>query len=106
MMQINTSHFHTQETAVTETMTDILFVLIITMKDIQENGTRALNAKKILKQRCMSIMEQTSITLKNLKILLLISRLDVLNATVLYPLGMMLIRLKEMNIYVSIVALL
>ncbi|MDI6916275.1 MAG: hypothetical protein QMC80_00585 [Thermoplasmatales archaeon] len=62
------------EIAAIETMTDIHFVRIITMRGIGVIGKNAKNVGRILKLKCMCGMELTSIILRNLRILLSISR--------------------------------
>ncbi len=77
MILMNTFFFRMRITAATETTTDTHFVLITTMKITREIGKSAKSAKMILKQRCMSIMEQMNTILKNLIILLNLNLRDV-----------------------------
>ncbi len=80
MIQMNTFFFRMRITAVTETTNGTHFVLITSMKTTKEIGKSAKSAKMILKQRCMSIMEQMNTTLKNLIILLNLNLRDVQSA--------------------------
>ncbi|MFC2169656.1 hypothetical protein ACFLRM_03690 [Acidobacteriota bacterium] len=100
---MNISPFHMLETVVTETMTVIHFAAIIMPKSTLETGKNVQNAGITLKQRCMSILVQTSIILKNWKIYLNMNQQDVLNVIVSSHLARMPIPQKEMNTSVSTV---
>jgi len=75
-----------REIVVTETIEGIPFVVIITLRNIQDTGKIVPFAEMILKQNSMSIMERMNTILKNWKIPLPIYRLDAQNVERLSPL--------------------
>lgn len=76
-------YFHMPEIVVTGIIDDIRYAVIIMRRDILVTGKLVRNVDMILRQRCMYIMVQMNIILKNWKIPRSLNQQGVLNVMLL-----------------------